>query len=138
MSRDTPWPRKNLMGLLDAMYSPTLNAMQHALSLATKRQTMLNANLANTNTPGYKRKDIDFNVSLDEALGKTPASHIADMTQAARQAASDQTSINADGNNVDLEREVQGIAETQLRYSALTQMTASYFSDLKSAIREGK
>ena len=126
------------MGLLDAMYSPTLDAMQHALSLATKRETMLHANLANANTPGYKRKDIDFNVSLDEALGNSTPSKIADMTQAARQAISDQTSIGADGNNVDMEREVQGIAETQLRFSALSQMAAGYFSDLKSAIREGK
>jgi len=126
------------MGLLDAMYSPTLDAMQHALSLATKRETMLHANLANANTPGYKRKDLDFNVSLDEALGRETPSHIKDMSQQVRQAISDQTSITGDGNNVDTEREVQGIAETQLRFSALSQMAASYFSDLKSAIREGK
>ena len=126
------------MGLLDAMYSPSLDAMQHALSLASKRETMLHANLANANTPGYKRKDIDFNISLDEALGKSSASRIGDMTQATRQAESDQTSINADGNNVDMEKEVQGIAETQLRFAALSQMAAAYFSDLKSAIREGK
>jgi flagellar basal-body rod protein FlgB len=126
------------MGLLDKLYSPTLDAMQHALSLATKRETMLHANLANANTPSYKRKDIDFNVSLDEALGKTDHSHAADMSAAARQAASDQTSIAADGNNVDMEKEVQGIAETQLRFSALSQMAGAYFSDLKSAIREGK
>ena len=126
------------MGMLDFMYSPSLNAMQHALGLASQRETLLHANLANANTPGYKRKDIDFNVTLDEALGKQNGSHINELTQQVRQATSDQTSITADGNNVDMEREVQGIAETQLRYSALTQMTAGYFSDLKSAIREGK
>ena len=126
------------MGLLDALYSPTLNAMQHSLSLATKRETMLHANLANVNTPGYKRKDMDFNVSLDEALGKPTSARLADLTQVNRRALSDQTSIASDGNNVDMEREVQGIAETTLRYTALTQMTADYFSGLKNAIREGK
>jgi flagellar basal-body rod protein FlgB len=126
------------MGILDSLYSPSLDAMQHAMSLATKRETLLHANLANANTPGFKRKDIDFNVSLDEALGNPSPAHINDLTQQTRQALSDQTSITADGNNVDMEREVQGIAETQLRYSALSQMTVSYFSDLKSAIREGK
>ena len=126
------------MGLLDAMYSPTFDAMQHALSLATKRETLLHGNLANANTPGYKRKDLDFNVSLDEALGNTDLSHIGNMTQSVRQATSDQSSITSDGNNVDMEREVQGIAETQLGFSALSQMAAAYFGDLKSAIREGK
>jgi flagellar basal body rod protein FlgB len=34
-----------------------------------------------------------------------------------------------------METEVMGIAETQMRYQALTQMTAGYFSDLKSVIK---
>ena len=54
------------------------------------------------------------------------------------QAASDQTSIRVDGNNVDLEHEVMGIAETELRYEALTDMTSNYFAGIKSAIREGR
>lgn len=126
------------MGLLDFMYSPTFDAVQHAMSLATQRETLLHANLANANTPGYKRRDLDFNVTLDEALGKSTGSHIRDLTDQTRQALADQTSITADGNNVDMEREVQGIAETQLRYSALSEMATTYFGDLKSAIREGK
>jgi flagellar basal-body rod protein FlgB len=126
------------MGLLDTMFSPQLGALQHSLSLATKRTTLLNANLANSNTPGYKRKDIDFNVSLEEAMGSPMKSHLKEFAEQSQQMLSDQTSIAADGNNVDPEREVQGIAETQLRYSALSEVAASYFSDLKSAIREGK
>jgi flagellar basal-body rod protein FlgB len=126
------------MGLLDSMYSPRLDAIQHSLSLATKRTTLLNANLANANTPGYKRKDIDFNVSLDEAMGKVKGSHLMDFQDQNRQMLSDQTSIAGDGNNVDPEREVQGIAETQLRYSALSQIAQNYFSDLKSVIAGGK
>lgn len=126
------------MAMLEFMYTPNLNAMQHALGLATQRQTLLHGNLANANTPGYKRKDIDFSVSLDEAMGRPESNHLRELNQQVQQSISDQTSITADGNNVDMEREVQGIAETQLRYSALAQMTSSYFGELKSAIREGK
>jgi flagellar basal-body rod protein FlgB len=126
------------MGLIDSLFSPQLDAIQHSLSLATKRTTLLNANLANANTPGYKRKDIDFNVSLDEAMGNNTGSHLADFQDQNRQLLSDQTSIALDGNNVDPEREVQGIAETQLRYSALSEMASGYFSDLKSIITGAK
>lgn len=106
------------------------------MSRATRRQSMLTENMANINTPGYKRKDIDFNIALDDAMGV--GGHSSDYRDQRAQAASDQTSIAEDGNNVDLEREVAGMAETDLRFQALTDMTAAYFSGLKSAIREGR
>lgn len=126
------------MGILDSLYSPNLDAVNSAMRLSTQRQSLLMANLANVNTPGYKRKDIDFNLSLDEAMGDPSGAQVRDMQDEDRQAQSDQTSLTSDGNNVDLEREVQGIAETQLRYTALAQIATNYFTDLKSAIREGK
>ncbi len=60
---------------------------------------------------------------------------MSDFDNQNQQALSDEISITSDGNNVDPERESQGIAETQLRYSALSQMAASYFTDLKSVIK---
>jgi flagellar basal body rod protein FlgB len=42
------------------------------------------------------------------------------------------------GNNVNLESEVMHMAETELRYQTLTDITATYFSGLKNVIREGK
>jgi flagellar basal-body rod protein FlgB len=115
--------------------------MQSALGLATKRQTLLTANIANVNVPGYKRKDLDFNLTLQETMGGTDAQQGARMRELRdqlNQQASDQTSIRLDGSNVDMERETMSIAETQMRFEALTLMTSDYFSGLKSAIREGK
>jgi flagellar basal-body rod protein FlgB len=57
---------------------------------------------------------------------------------AAAQAASDATSLRPDGNNVDVEKEITGVAETDLHYQTLTSLVTSYFSTLKSVIREGK
>jgi flagellar basal-body rod protein FlgB len=48
------------------------------------------------------------------------------------------SSLRLDGNNVDVEREVMSIAETEHRFNALTEMTSRYFSGLKSVIREGR
>lgn len=53
-------------------------------------------------------------------------------------ATTDEREIRIDGSSVDLEKEVTAMAETELRYQALTDMTASYFSGLKNVIREGK
>jgi len=98
---------------------------------------MLTGNLANANTPGYKRKDMDFNIVLDAELHPSDV-RMQEMRDRQAQMRSDRSSIRLDGSNVDMEREVMSLAETELRYQALTDMTASYFSGLKNVIREGR
>ncbi|MBI1756962.1 MAG: flagellar basal body rod protein FlgB [Fimbriimonas ginsengisoli] len=123
--------------ILDSLFSPHLANLQKAMGRATARHSLLTNNLANVNTPGFKRKDVSFDVLLAEQA--TPgAERMKALAEHEAQAASDRTSIRIDGNNVDMEREVMSVAETELRYEALTQMTQNYFGELKSAIREGR
>lgn len=115
--------------ILDNLFSPDLDNYSKAMSRTTLRQSLLTNNIANVNTPGYKRKDVSFNMTLEGAqknLGALPDDDAV---------ITDQSSIRTDGNNVDMETEVMGLTETQLRYEALTQMTAGYFSDLKTVIK---
>jgi flagellar basal-body rod protein FlgB len=122
------------VSIIDNLFGPQVANIESAMSKATQRQAMLSDNVANLNTPGFKRKDVDFNILLQEEMtpGKLREQQLAEQQA---QEASDQTSLRVDGNNVDLEREVMGIAETQLRYSALADVASTYFSDLKSVIK---
>lgn len=124
------------MQILDNLISPGIAELQSALGRATHRQSMLMNNLANVNVPGYKRKDIDFHTMLESAKHSTQVKQMAIDDAAQRR--SDQTSIRLDGNNVDLEREVASVTETEMFYQAVTDLTAGYFQGLKSVIREGK
>lgn len=101
----------------------------------SERQALLMTNMANVNVPGYKRKDVDFHVALQ---GQLAQQYKMDMDDKAAQDSSDETSLRLDGNNVDMEKEVGSVHETELHFEALTNMATSYFSDLKSAIREGR
>lgn len=125
------------MEVLKSLFGPDLDNMQRAMTRTTQRQAMLVANLANINTPNYKRKDMDFSITLDKQVGGG-ASPLQDIQDAENQRASDGTSIRDDGNNVDLEREVMAVSETELHYQALTDMANQYFSVLNNVIREGK
>lgn len=124
------------MALLDGLFGPHIHNLEKALDRTSQRHSLLTANLANFNTPGYKRKDLDFAITLDEEVGKS--SRLREWREQKEARESDNTSIRLDGNNVDLEREVFALAETQLRFQALTDMTARYFSGLKNVIREGR
>lgn len=116
------------MQLLNSIFGPVDN-YQKAMSRATLRHSLLTNNLANVNTPGYKRKDIDFNITLADEQNK-----LSLLNNGADEPTTDSSSVRVDGNSVDMEHEVMSIAETELRYQALTDMTAHYFQGLKSAI----
>lgn len=123
---------------MDFISSAKLSAIDQAMNLASQRQSLLSNNLANINVPGYKRKDMDFNLSLNEAMGVGDPGHEDQLRQFqnfVQQQASDQTSLREDGNNVDLEREAMGIAETQLRYQALSEMASNTFSNIQIALK---
>jgi len=120
------------VALLEGIFGSHVNHLTRSLKQAGLRQDLLSENLANVNTPGYKRKDIDFGIELDSAKTKLGNKKHENMIR------KDEGSLRRDGNSVDLESEVANMAETEFRYRLLTDMTNRYFTGLKSVIREGK
>lgn len=114
------------MQILGNIFGPQADNLKKAMDRTTLRHGLLTANLANLNTPGYKRRDVDFGVELNSAIEREAPIRTEDGSR------------RQDKNSVDLEKEVFALAETEIRYQALTDMTARYFAGLKNAIREGK
>src|ERR687896_495374 len=52
------------------LFDTTQLALERAIEGAGKRHQALAANLANANTPGYRRVDVDFHSTLSAALGR--------------------------------------------------------------------
>lgn len=126
IGRDRPSGRNEIVRMLDQLFGNNPANMERALSRASLRHELLSKNLANVNTPGYKRQDVDFAMVLDQEVDRRTAIR------------TDRGSIRTDGNSVDLEQEVVAMAETELRYQMLTEVTSRYFSGLKNVIREGR
>lgn len=125
------------MPYLDNLFGAHINRLDRSMDRAAQRQAMLMENLANVNTPNYKRQDMDFNIALQDEIDRQNG---VDRSQLARGGGSvgNASSLRSDGNNVDLEFEVLSITETEQRYELLTDMTGKYFQGLKNAIREGR
>ena len=104
---------------------------------ALRHQTIAN-NLANANTPGYKRQEVRFEDSLASALqaGNNPAGgSLHTVSQVTPTVATiGNTSARADGNNVDLESENIDLAVNTLRFETLSQQVGGYFNGLKTII----
>lgn len=122
--------------MLDGMFPSHLSNLEKGLDRTVQRQGLLMTNLANANVAGYKRKDVDFNITLEDEMNRGSAKlNALDGNDGVQE---NQGSVRVDGSSVDSEQEAMGIAQTELRYQTLSDLTASYFSGLKNVIREGK
>jgi len=122
--------------MLDGIFSGHLGNLERGLNRTVQRQGLLMNNLANANVPGYKRKDVDFNITLQDEMGRAGAKF--DSKDIQDGVTETEGSVRFDGSSVDPEQEAVGIAQTELRYQTLSDLTAGYFAGLKNVIREGK
>jgi flagellar basal-body rod protein FlgB len=106
-----------------------VNLLTTAANASWAREEVLSNNIANVDTPNYKRQDIEFTTFLENALQRA-GSDATSLTQrvsklnyndiAIRTYTDNSTlSYRLDGNNVDLSTENVELASEQLNYTGL-------------------
>ena len=117
------------MGLFDL----TDLVLQRGLQGASLRQQLLSNNLANANTAGFKRSDVDFESSLNAALSSNDPTRAAE--DVSFQPQTDTTSaMTPDGNNVDVDQELSNLTENSVQYQALAAVERSRLQMLQTAM----
>lgn len=109
----------------------TMNLLEKALDVASQRQQLVTANIANVDTPGYQTKDIDFRAELQRAVSDGPANFMP-VVRAVKGLLE-----RPDGNNVSMDREGLLLAETQMQFGLGVQLLRHEFQNLLMAINEG-
>ena len=131
------------------MDNSTIGALSRGLDFGSARLEAVSNNLANLNTPGYKRKDVSFQSMLDAASGGgdtlplrvTDPRHIA-PTDNSQNTVPGLTTDNSgamrpDGNNVDVDAEGARLAATEIFYQGASQLLQGRFANLKYVITGG-
>lgn len=99
------------------------------------RAKVLSANIANQNTPGYQRRDVNFETLLQDAMRKGPAG----AQSIEPEIELDELSPSRpDGNNVTLELELNALRENRLLYETYASILQGHFNLLRAAITEGR
>lgn len=108
------------------------------------RQSLIGRNIANIDTPGYRASDVNFETQLKRArrelddvhMWKTHGGHLASPSQLPGMQVKLRRggSLRADGNNVDIDVELTQMAESGVRYQALTQLVSKKLLLLKSIV----
>ena len=113
------------------LFDTTQLALERAIEGAGARHDALAANLANANTPGYQRVDVDFHGALASAMGSRDA--LEHVTFApARDASAGAT--RADGSTVDVDAESAELAANALEHQAAVQVAHARIGILRAAM----
>jgi flagellar basal-body rod protein FlgB len=119
-----------------------INVLGTSLDAASKRNDLIANNIANVDTPNYKRKDLSFetelknafvNVSGDTVDAKVKNLNLGTMGQNTYTDYSE-LSYRSDGNNVDIDTENAILAENQIKYQGLMELLNKDFDALKSVM----
>lgn len=117
-----------------------INVLQKAADASWLRNTVLSNNLANVDTPNFKRQDVQFETYLigQMAGGDTMDSYVNDMDLSTLSATiytdNSNLSYRSDGNNVDIDTENAEYAKNQIKYRVMTDSISQEFSRLRMAM----
>jgi len=136
---------------VQGLFGTTIQLLGKTLDLRTKRQELIASNLANVETPNFTPSDISFEKELKDALDQkrivdTPpnSQHIPLKGQSGYLGLQRVTgevievpsqSIGPDGNGVELETEMQRLAQNQIMYNTSVQLLGKKFEMLTQAIK---
>lgn len=135
--------------MLEKAFS-SINLKSKALDGSWLRNQLIANNLANANTPGFKRQDVDFQKVLQDFLGRgnlrmvrTNEKHMPlgqDTAENLTFSVDKEygTSVRRDENNVNVDVEMAELAKNQLYYSTVVDSVNSDIRKLRTAIREGR
>lgn len=123
-----------------------INVLNKAAGASWTKNEIIANNIANVDTPDYKRKDLNFESLLSEALSDTSI-HTKNLDK--KVANINLASLNPDvyteystlsyrydGNNVDIDTEQAYLADNQIKYYALLDSMTHEFNRLKTVLNQ--
>ena len=120
-----------------------INVLDKAADAANTRNEVLANNIANVDTPNYKRKDVSFQNYLEQALIGAEAldtrvsdvnTHLSDFGGIVYTDSS-VLSYRLDGNNVDIDTENAILAKNEIKYNGIIDSINKDFSNLKLVMK---
>lgn len=141
------------MALENLGFSRTLGILEKSLSANTQRRNIIANNLANVDTPNFKRSELNFEAELRRSLDyeaskpqylkarMTHEKHIPFATPRLWQEVEPLrqldylSEVNQNGNNVDLDREVVERAKADRMYELLVTATRFQFNQISLVVR---
>jgi flagellar basal-body rod protein FlgB len=117
------------------------NLLNSFLDIQSRRSQIIASNLANSDTPGFNAKELDFNSFLRQAAEEVinPTNHNNLLPKAEMKVVNQLNNpVGLDGNTVDTAKEMASMADAGMQYMTGIQLLQSRWQMIRLAIREGR
>ncbi len=132
------------MKIADYLFKGTgVHKFEAYLDVSAFRHKLVSSNVANVSTPGYSRRDIDFQAEYSRLTGQTTrvageitdSRHIPLGQHREREPEIDETRPKPDElNAVDIDQEVSQMAQNELQFTVAARLLQKKFEGLRRAI----
>ncbi len=110
-----------------------IQMVEAGIKAEAARQKAIATNIANMNSPGYRRIDVRFEELLAKALKKGDKVDLLTIEPEVYQP--NKTNIKANGNDVSLDMEVGEMVKNSLRHKLFVTVLKKKYQQMQSAIR---
>jgi flagellar basal-body rod protein FlgB len=111
-----------------------INLLEAGIKAEELRQRTIASNIANAETPGYRRVDVKFEQALTRALDSSGRIDL-DQVEPEFYYPND-PALKADGNNVSMEAEIGDLVRTSLRYTTYVRLLHKKLAQIEAAMHE--
>lgn len=118
------------------MAIPPNKVLERLLDYSALKQKVIGQNIANSETIGYKRRDVEFKKLLTEGMQNLnkPKNNHSEF-----KIVEDQNIENLSGiNNVDVNKEMSDLAQNQIMFKFAAKKLNAYYMNLQNVIKGGK
>ena len=129
------------MGMISSGAYNYINVLEKASDASWTRNSVISNNIANVDTPGYKRKDVQFEqylqsavsggCSLDDNVAEADLESLTGTTYTDYATAS----YRIDGNNVDIDTQNAELAKNQIKYYTMLDSISQEFKRITSVFK---
>ncbi len=118
------------------MAIPSNKVLERLLDYSALKQKVIGQNIANSETIGYKRRDVEFKKLLNEGIQSISGSK---NNHSEFKIVEDESLENLSGiNNVDVNKEMADLAQNQIMFKFAAKKLNGYYRNLQNVIRGGK
>ncbi len=134
---------------MDFIFDRTIDILARTLDLRAAEHRAIASNIANSETPGYRARDVDFRDALSKAMGDSASEvrlagtnpvHFSSTAESGEIKMMERpvSDPGFDANTVDIEDEMGRLSGNYMAYNLSARMLRKKFSILMTAIKEGR
>ncbi len=120
------------MSIENMICQNSVNTINKMMEIATERQKTIANNIANANTPGYTRLEVDFQSALKSAVESGDAQQVSSVK--GKLVEDTRNKARIDGNNVVIPKEMNEMMQNNVLYNLLAKSYGTRMKILRSAI----